>query len=73
MGIQIVGVTAAFGGLGWWLDKLLHTFPFLMAAGAVIGLFGIMYLTYMRLRASDQDGSSSAKDDAAPRDGGEGR
>jgi F0F1-type ATP synthase assembly protein I len=58
MGIQIVGVTAMFGGAGWWLDHFLHTFPFLMVAGAVVGLFGIIYLTYMRLRASDHDDKS---------------
>ena len=72
MGIQIVGVTAAFGGLGWWLDTLLHTFPILMATGAVIGMFGIMYITYMRLRASDKNGASSGKpDDDTPRPSGE--
>jgi F0F1-type ATP synthase assembly protein I len=70
MGFQIVGVTAVFGGVGWWLDKLLHTFPFLMAFGAALGLFGIIYLTYLRLRASDKDDSKSESDDHPPRTGG---
>jgi F0F1-type ATP synthase assembly protein I len=60
LGIQIVGVTAAFGGLGWWLDRLLHTFPVLMAVGAVVGLFGIIYLTYKRLRATDTDSDAAS-------------
>jgi len=54
LGVTIVGVTAAFGGIGWWLDSRLHTFPFLMALGAVLGLFGILYVTYKRLRESDR-------------------
>jgi len=53
LGITIVGTTAAFGGAGWWLDSRLHTFPVLLAVGAVLGLFGILYITYQRLRAED--------------------
>ncbi len=65
MGITIVGITAAFGGAGWWLDSLLGTFPILMALGAMLGLFGIIYLTYIQLRASDKE-ESSKKDDDRP-------
>jgi F0F1-type ATP synthase assembly protein I len=54
MGLTIVGVTAAFGGIGWWLDSLLGTFPFLMALGAVAGMFGILYVTVLKLRDSDK-------------------
>jgi hypothetical protein len=53
VGLMIVGTTAALGGLGWWLDSRLHTFPILMAIGAAAGLFGIMYQIYLRLRATD--------------------
>jgi hypothetical protein len=53
VGLMIVGTTAALGGLGWWLDSKLHTFPILMAIGAAAGLFGIMYQIYLRLRAAD--------------------
>ena len=70
LGIQIVGVTAIFGGIGWWLDRLLHTFPFLMAAGSVLGLFGIIYLTYVRLRASDRNETPS-NEESGPRHGGD--
>jgi F0F1-type ATP synthase assembly protein I len=68
MGVQIVGVTAAFGGLGWWLDKWLHTFPVLMVAGAVLGLFGIIYMMYKRLRATDEDNGDNAPPGAPPED-----
>ncbi len=54
MGLTIVGVTVAFGGAGWWLDRMLHTFPFLMVLGAVFGLFGILYVTVKRLQQSDK-------------------
>lgn len=53
LGVSIVGTTAAFGGAGWWLDTRLHTFPILMIIGAASGLFGIIYLTYKRLRSED--------------------
>jgi hypothetical protein len=55
LGVTIVGTTAAFGGAGWWLASRLHTFPVLLAVGAVSGLFGILYMTYQRLRTEDDD------------------
>ncbi len=57
MGLTIVGVTIAFGGAGWWLDSVIGTFPFLMTIGAALGLFGILYVTVKRLKASDKPGS----------------
>ena len=54
LGLTIVGITAAFGGAGWWIDSRLHTFPFLMVLGAVAGLFGVIYTTVLRLRQSDR-------------------
>jgi F0F1-type ATP synthase assembly protein I len=54
MGMTIVGVTVVFGGFGWWIDGLIGTFPVLMIIGAVVGLFGILYLTVMRLKESDR-------------------
>ncbi len=63
LGLTIVGVTVAFGGAGWWLDSLLGTFPFLMVLGAALGMFGIMYVTVMRLRNSDK----SDQNDGRPR------
>lgn len=53
-GITIVGVTAIFGGVGWWLDRRFHTFPILLFLGAACGLFGIIYSFVLRLRAQDR-------------------
>lgn len=63
LGVSIVGTTAAFGGAGWWLDARLHTFPILMALGAAAGLFGIIYLTYLRLREADRKTDDAAGED----------
>jgi F0F1-type ATP synthase assembly protein I len=66
LGMTIVGVTAILGGIGWWLDSLLGTFPILMALGAVAGLFGIIYLTYLRLREADRrNDDASGQDDSS--------
>jgi F0F1-type ATP synthase assembly protein I len=54
LGLTIVGVTAAIGGAGWWLDSKLGTFPFLMVLGAAAGMFGVIYVTVMRLRNSGE-------------------
>ena len=53
IGISIVGVTALFGGAGWWLDSKLNCFPLLMFIGAVLGMFGSIYSIVVRLRAQD--------------------
>jgi len=53
-GVTIVGVTAVFGGAGWWLDLRIHTFPVLMIIGAALGLFGAIYLMVLRLREADR-------------------
>jgi len=70
IGITIVGTTALIGGIGWWLDSLLHTFPILMAIFAALGLFGIIYLTYLRLQAADRkpNNSESASSKCPPKE-----
>lgn len=66
IGVTIVGTTAIFGGIGWWLDSKLHTFPILMALGAVSGLFGIIYATYLRLKEADRRTRQKQGDDPQP-------
>ena len=66
IGISIVGTTALFGGAGWWLDSKFHTFPILMAIGAALGLFGIIYVTYLRLQESDRRTKGQSPDDHQP-------
>lgn len=65
LGVTIVGTTAAFGGIGWWLDSLIGSFPVLMALGAIAGLFGIIYLTYLRLREADRIAQQQKPDASA--------
>lgn len=64
LGVTIVGTTAVFGGIGWWLDSLLGSFPVLMALGAMAGLFGIIYVTYLRLREADRAAQRDRQDES---------
>jgi F0F1-type ATP synthase assembly protein I len=68
MGITIVGVTIVFGGIGWWLDRRLHTFPILLVIGAVVGLTGIIYTMAKRLRASDRLNEELESESKRPKD-----
>lgn len=63
LGLTIVGVTAAIGGAGWWLDSLLGTFPILMMIGAVVGLCGVLYVIILRLRQSDNQKANRSPDE----------
>ncbi len=54
LGLTMVGVTALFGGAGWWLDGKFGTFPILMVLGAVFGMFGSLYSLILKLRAQDR-------------------
>jgi F0F1-type ATP synthase assembly protein I len=62
IGGTIVGVTVVFGGVGWWIDSLIGTFPFGMMLGSVIGLFGVIYLNYLWLKEMDRQETESLKD-----------
>lgn len=57
-GVTIVGTTAVFGGIGWWIDSMVGTFPILMVLGAVFGLAGILYSIVLKLRSADNNGST---------------
>ena len=59
IGGTIVGVTVAFGGLGWWIDSMIGTFPFGMMLGSVLGLFGVIYLNFLWLKEMDRQQSDS--------------
>jgi F0F1-type ATP synthase assembly protein I len=37
LGFQFAGVLLAFGALGWWLDSLLGTGPWLLIVGIFLG------------------------------------
>jgi ATP synthase protein I len=40
LGFQFAAVLLAFGALGWWLDGLLGTRPWLLVAGVFLGAAG---------------------------------
>ncbi|MBU0507515.1 AtpZ/AtpI family protein [bacterium] len=69
IGVTIVGTTAVVGGIGWWLDSFFGTFPILMAIGAASGLFGIIYLTYIRLQEADRRARKAEQDEHSTRPG----
>jgi F0F1-type ATP synthase assembly protein I len=50
---------AVWGGLGWLLDRALHTTPVLFVIGALLGKAGGVYLVYIRAMGS-QGGPSRA-------------
>lgn len=45
LGLQFTATLAVCGGLGWWLDTLFGTFPWLLVAGVLGGgviAFGVL-------------------------------
>jgi F0F1-type ATP synthase assembly protein I len=42
LGFQLVAAVVAFGALGWWLDRTLHTDPWLLVIGLMLGAAGGM-------------------------------
>ena len=37
LGLQFAGSLALFGALGWWIDRRLHTEPWLLILGMLAG------------------------------------
>lgn len=55
--LELPIATLVWGGIGWLVDTyLLHTSPWLMIAGFGLGFCLGMYLLYLRLQASAEDG-----------------
>lgn len=48
---QLVGAVALWTLVGWWLDKKLHTAPWLLVTGAVLGMGIGFYLFFRSLAA----------------------
>ncbi|MEM1446846.1 MAG: AtpZ/AtpI family protein [Planctomycetota bacterium] len=44
LGLEFVGGTLLFAGLGWWLDSRWGTEPWLAITGGALGLAGGMWL-----------------------------
>ena len=45
LGLQFAGSLALFGALGWWIDRRLHTQPWLM----ILGMFAGSALAFVSL------------------------
>ena len=48
---QLAGSVALWTLVGWWLDKKTHTTPWLLVAGAVLGMGLGFYLFFRALNA----------------------
>ncbi|MGH3924224.1 MAG: AtpZ/AtpI family protein, partial [Pseudonocardiaceae bacterium] len=45
---EFISAILTWGGIGWLLDRWLHTKPWLVAVGFVIGIVAGFYLMYVR-------------------------
>jgi F0F1-type ATP synthase assembly protein I len=66
LGFQFAGALVAFGALGWWLDGLLGTSPWLLIAGVFIGAAGafvalLRAVPAARARSTNLTSSSAAR------------
>jgi F0F1-type ATP synthase assembly protein I len=50
IGIASALILAVGFGLGWWLDKLLHTSPTLVLVGILLGVVGAGSYTVIQIR-----------------------
>ena len=54
---QLVAAVGAFTALGWWLDKKLgHETPWLLMAGAVVGMIG-GFISFFRTVLGKRNGT----------------
>ncbi len=52
LGMQLTGSLVAFVALGYWADRLLGTAPWLLLAGAVLGMIAMaVRIVYLIKRA----------------------
>ncbi len=54
-GFQLVFSILFFMGIGWWLDRRLHTGPWLMLAGLLVGLAAGFYVFMLKVTAEEKD------------------
>lgn len=48
MGVELLGATLTWAGIGWLLDRWLGTGPWLLGVGAVVGNAAGLYLIWLR-------------------------
>jgi F0F1-type ATP synthase assembly protein I len=57
LGLQMLMTMLAPGALGWWLDSKFGSFPWLLVAGAVVGVvvsMAVVVRTVMRMEGEDR-------------------
>ena len=68
MGVELLGATLTWTGLGFLADRWLGTTPWLLALGAILGNAAGIYLVW--LRSNRMEGASSGRPegpDGSPR------
>ena len=55
LGLQFAGSLALFGALGWWIDRLLHTKPWIMILG-MLGGSALAFVSLLRAVPTTQGG-----------------
>jgi len=50
IGAALAALLVAGLGLGWLVDRLLHTFPIFLFVGLVLGIVGACGYTYVQMR-----------------------
>jgi ATP synthase protein I len=68
MGFMLVAVVVLFTAAGYWLDRWLHTKPWLMVIGVFVG-FGLGFTYMVLVLKADTSGRGADKKD---REGGKG-
>lgn len=64
---MLVALVVIFTGLGYWLDRWLHTAPWIMVAGVFVGAgLGFTYLVLIWTGSSGDGGDTDHKEDDGP-------
>lgn len=69
MGVQLAAAMVLFGGLGWWLDTVFATRPWLLAAGCLLGAAGGM-ISLIRTSLKREERPGTKEDTGQEKSGG---
>jgi len=65
-GIEVGAALAIGMGIGWWLDRVFHTRPWLLVIftglGIAAGFFNLIRSSRDRMRAAEGDGKTDTRD-----------
>jgi F0F1-type ATP synthase assembly protein I len=71
LGFQFAAVLLAFGALGWWVDGLLGTRPWLLIVGVFVGAVGAfmaLLRSVPKARSRSSNSSSNARSESSSPD-----